>query len=64
MSLAVLLAAESLSAAVRGSVAVWEAWEARETMVTSMPSLERPLEADPLILMSFVRCVPVINGSN
>jgi hypothetical protein len=46
-----------------GSMAVWESWEARETMVTSMSSLESPLEADPVILMSFLRCVPVIQGS-
>jgi hypothetical protein len=58
-SLAVLWAAESPSAAARGSVAVWESWEARETMVMSMSSLERPLEADPMILMSFLPCVPV-----
>jgi glutaredoxin 2 len=44
-------------------MAVWESWEARETMVMSMSSLESPLEADPVILMSFLRCVPVIQGS-
>jgi hypothetical protein len=34
-----------------------------EMMVMSMSSLESPLEADPVILMSFLRCVPVIKGS-
>jgi hypothetical protein len=42
----VLSAAESSSVAAGGSVAVWESWEARETMVMSA-SLERPLAADP-----------------
>ena len=58
-----LSAAESSSVVTRGSVAVWESWEARETMVMSMSSLESPLEADPVILMSFLRCVPVNKGS-
>ena len=62
-SLVVLSAAESSSVVASGSVAVWESWEARETMVMSMSSLESPLEADPVILMSFLRCVPVIKGS-
>jgi hypothetical protein len=42
-------------------VAVWEAWEASKTTVMSMPSLERPLVADPGILMSFLRRVLAIN---
>jgi hypothetical protein len=57
--LAVLSAAES-SLVTKGSVAVWESWEARETMALSISSLEKPLAADPVILMSFLRCVPVI----
>jgi hypothetical protein len=61
--LVVLSVAESSSVVASGSMAVWESWEARETMVTSMSSLESPLEADPVILMSFLRCVPVIQGS-
>jgi hypothetical protein len=44
-------------------MAVWDSWEARETMVMSMSSLESPLEADPVIRMSFLRCVPVIKDS-
>jgi hypothetical protein len=32
-------------------------------MVMSMSSLESPLEADPVILMSFLRLVPVTKGS-
>ncbi|GFZ52395.1 hypothetical protein JCM24511_10168 [Saitozyma sp. JCM 24511] len=32
---------------------VWEAWDAMETMVT-MSWLERPLGAQPMILMSFL----------
>jgi hypothetical protein len=46
-----------------GGVAVWESREARETMVMLISSLESPLEADPVILTSFLRCVPVIKGS-
>jgi hypothetical protein len=52
-------AAESSSVVANGKVAVWESWEASETMVISMSSLERPLEADPMILISSRRCVPV-----
>jgi hypothetical protein len=44
-------------------VAVWDSWEARETMVMSMSALERPLEADLVILMSFLPCETVIKGS-
>jgi hypothetical protein len=33
-------------------VAVWESYEAKETMVMTMSSLESPLAADPVILMS------------
>jgi hypothetical protein len=44
-------------------VAVWASWEARETMVMSMSSLPSPLEAAPVILMSFLPRVPVIKGS-
>jgi hypothetical protein len=62
-SLAVLSAAESSSVATRGRVAVWESCDAKETMAMSMSSLESPLGADPVILMSFLRCVPVIKGS-
>jgi hypothetical protein len=54
-SLAVLWATESSSVVSKGTVAAWEDWEARETMVTSMSSLERPLDADPMILISFLR---------
>jgi hypothetical protein len=32
-------------------------------MAMSMSSLQRPLEADPVILLSFLRSVPVIKGS-
>lgn len=46
----------------RGSVAGWESWEASETMAMSISSLERPLKAD-VIITSFLRCVPAINGS-
>jgi hypothetical protein len=62
-SLALLSSVESPSVATRGSVAVWESCEASETMVMSMSSLESPLAADPVILMSFLRCVPLIRGS-
>jgi hypothetical protein len=54
-SLAVLSAAESSPVETRGNVAVWDSWEARETMVMSMSSLESPLAADPVILMSYLR---------
>jgi hypothetical protein len=54
-------AAESPS--VVGSVAVWESWAARETMVMSMSSLENTLEADPVIPMSLLRCVPLTRDS-
>jgi hypothetical protein len=54
---------ESSPVTARGSVAVWEAWEAKETMVMSMSSLETPLEADPVILMLLLRCVPALQGS-
>jgi hypothetical protein len=63
MSLEVLSAAESSSVVPKGSVAVWESLEARETMVMSMSSLERPLEADPVIRMSFLGSVPDMRGS-
>jgi hypothetical protein len=59
----VLSIAESSPVVASGSVSVWESWEARETMVMSMSSLESPIEADPVILKSFLRCVPVIKGS-
>ena len=51
--LAVLLAAESSSVVTKGSVAVCESCEARETMVMSMSSLEMPLETCPMMRMSF-----------
>jgi hypothetical protein len=62
-SLELLWAAESSSVVAKGKVAVWESWEARETMVMSMSWLERPLAADPMILMSSRRSVPVTKGS-
>jgi hypothetical protein len=62
-NLAVLSAAVSSSVVASGSVAVWESWEAWETMAMSMSSIESPPAADPVILMSFLRCVPVIQGS-
>jgi hypothetical protein len=58
-----LSAAESSSMVARGRVAVCESWDASEMMVISMSSLGSPLAADPEILMSFLRCVPVIRGS-
>jgi hypothetical protein len=53
-------AMESSPVTARGSVAVWEA---KETMVMSMSSLETPLEADPVIQMLLLRCVPALQGS-
>lgn len=48
----------------RGSVAVWGSWETSETMAMPMPMcpLERPLDADPMIPMSFLHGVPVKMG--
>jgi hypothetical protein len=44
--------AESSTVDTKGSVAVWESCDAKETMAMSMSSLESPLEADPVILMT------------
>jgi hypothetical protein len=62
-SLAVLSVAESSSAVTSGSVVVWESCDAKETMAMLIFSLERPLAADPMILMSSPRCVPMTRGS-
>ncbi|GFZ48388.1 hypothetical protein JCM24511_06136 [Saitozyma sp. JCM 24511] len=51
--------AESSSVVASGSVAVWKSWEAKETSAMSMSSLPSPLAADPEILMSSLRCVPM-----
>jgi hypothetical protein len=50
-----LWAIESASMAAGGSVAVPEDWEARETMVISMSSLERSLETDLATGLLFLR---------
>jgi hypothetical protein len=62
-SLAVLSTPELSSVALPATIVAWEAWEARETMLMSMPSLEMPLVRDPVILMSFLRFVQKIMGS-
>jgi hypothetical protein len=48
---------------VVGSVAVWESWAARETMVMLMSQLENTLRADPVSPMPLLRCVPLTRGS-
>jgi hypothetical protein len=63
----VLSAVESSPVATRGGVAFWKSWEASETMAMSMYSLESPLEADPVILVSFPRervrgCISCLSG--
>jgi hypothetical protein len=61
--MAVLSAAELSSVAPLPREVPWDAWEARETMLMSISSLERPLVRDPVILMSFLWFVPKIMGS-
>jgi hypothetical protein len=53
--LTTLSATESSPVVSSGSVAVWKSWEVREKMAMSMSSLPRPLEADPVILVSSMR---------
>jgi hypothetical protein len=56
--LAVLSAGVSSSVVPLPREGLWVAWEARETMLMSISSLEMPLVRDPVIPMSFLRFAP------